>query len=113
MALTEAQEAARKKRVMRGAQNVVRRLVIAVVEDNTPIKSGALQASTHVTFRGRICTITQLFYGKFVEFGTRFITPRRFIQRALRQLQFNPQLRAIQRELGITFRFMYFGRVVG
>lgn len=113
MALTSEQEALRRRRVLRKAHNLIKRLAFAAVEATTPVRTGALRASTAISFRGNTCTVRQLFYGKFLEFGTRFIEARRFMEKAIRQLKNSAQVRAIERELGLSFRFMYFGRQVG
>lgn len=112
MALTQTQKDLQKKRDLRTAQARIKTLVQISVEQNTPVKTGALRISTHLRIRGVKVYIEQKYYGLFVNFGTRYITARKFIQRAIRQVIVGG-IRSIERQFGLKFEFYYFGRRVG
>lgn len=54
------------------------------IVDNTPVKTGNLRRSWHWIRNGRTMSfVNATSYGIYVEFGTRFMQPRRFVGRAV------------------------------
>lgn len=85
---------------LRAFRQSVRVLVVRTIRRYTPVRSGALRDSTRVTFRGDAIIIHQLFYGEFVNFGTRYIPARRYLERAM--LSIAATLRRMINESGHT-----------
>ena len=106
---------ARRKQGLRAAQNEARPLIRRAVARNTPRKSGDLMNSTQVAFTGTEGRIVQRFYGEFVNFGTRRIAARRYIEKTVGNLRMATQLANIRKRHNVDkpFRLTYFGRVVG
>ena len=59
-----------------------------ILERNSPVKTGYLKTHWKVSTGDRTLSIVNpAFYGSFVDLGTRRISPRRFVQRSLDEIE--------------------------